>query len=93
MSLFHPQTKQVGHSAAPSWISIQFPSITTKKGLISLADIHLSLPAEPLLAGTAVLNVLEDFRKQGAPQALLFPGLLEAVIGSCACGQESTGYG
>lgn len=53
-----------------------------------MADVQISLPAEPLLAGTAVLDVLEDFRKHGVLQALLFPSLLEAVVRSCACGQQ-----
>lgn len=45
-------------------------------------DSHVSLSAEPLLASTAVLDVLEHFRKHGALQALLLSRLLEVIIGS-----------
>lgn len=42
--------------------------------------IHISLATEPLLAGTAVLDVLQDLREHRALQALLISCLLEVVI-------------
>ena len=43
---------------------------------------HVGLLAEPLLASTTVLDVLEDFGEHGAFKALLFSRLLEVIIGS-----------
>lgn len=43
---------------------------------------HVGLPAEPLLASTAVLDVLEDFGEHGAFKALLLSRLLKVIIGS-----------
>lgn len=43
---------------------------------------HVGLPAEPLLASTAVLDVLQDFGEHGAFKALLLSRLLEVIIGS-----------
>lgn len=37
---------------------------------------HVSLPAQPLLACTAVLDVLEDLGEHGTLQTLLLPCLL-----------------
>lgn len=42
---------------------------------------HVSLPAQPLLACTAVLDVLEDLGEHGTLQTLLLPCLLQVIIG------------
>lgn len=49
------------------------------------------MPAEPLLAGAAVLDILEDFGEHGALQPLLLARLLEAVVRPCACAKENAG--
>lgn len=48
-------------------------------------SLHVSLPAEPLLAGAAVLDVLEDLGEHGAFEAFLFSSLLEVIVGSGTC--------
>lgn len=53
-----------------------------------LPYLHVSLPAEPLLASTAVLDVLENFGEHGAFKALLLSSLLEVIIGSGTWGCE-----
>lgn len=54
-----------------------------------LVDIHVRLPAEPLLTGAAVLDVLKDFGEHCALQALLLAGLFEPVIRSCTCAKKT----
>ena len=41
---------------------------------------HVSLPAEPLLARTAVLDVLENFGEHGAFKAFLLARLLQVIV-------------
>lgn len=48
--------------------------------------VHVGLSAEPLLAGAAVLDVLQHFGEHGALQPLLGPRPLQVVVRPGTCG-------
>lgn len=51
------------------------------KGSLTVT-VHIGLSAEPLLAGAAVLDVLQDFRQHRALQAFLVSCLLQVIVRS-----------
>lgn len=51
--------------------------------------LHVCLAAEPLLAGAAVLDVLQHLREHRALQPLLVPALLQVVVGPGTCGTHT----
>lgn len=50
--------------------------------------VHISLSAEPLLAGAAVLDVLQHFRQHGALQPFLISRLLKVIVCSGTYGKR-----
>lgn len=77
-------TLSIGETAPnphPSWLWA-FPGWERSPGLC----LHVCLAAEPLLAGAAVLDVLQHLREHRALQPLLVPALLQVVVGPGTCG-------